>query len=431
LGADADLTTTTDQDFYTFNAPSVTGGLGVTLQRAGLSLVTPQVTVYNAAGQVVASAASTDPAGGDLTIQLSGVAPLGQYYVQVEGAGSDTSNVFRVGSYHLSIQSLPVVNQLLGGTTSTAQSVGSGLLNYDPLHLDSTILTASLLSTVQLFAPTSAFDYAYRASLSDGSDVDYFKVQAPQTAVGDNTLTAMAWGVGSSQLLPRVSLWDAAGKPVPAQVLVNEGGSMTIQAAGVTPSAIYYVKVAAAASGGPTSTGNYFLGVDFGTKATRLTTFVDSGLDATKPQDQGSLTVYRSGLYHYVLSADSAGGTGVQMTISDASGQIVAQLVATAGDAASLTLTLAPGTYTFTFKALAAGGGSVTPVHYCLQGILMSDPIGPQPSDPSGDPSGSTTTSGSTSTSSSSTTSSNDYWYQWNYGSGTTYGGPPPDSSSG
>src|SRR5262249_55074118 len=69
VGADADLGKG-DRDFYRFTAPSLTGGLQITLQRAGISLLTPRVKVYDSAGNVIASSVSTDPMGGDLTIQL-------------------------------------------------------------------------------------------------------------------------------------------------------------------------------------------------------------------------------------------------------------------------------------------------------------------------------------------------------------------------
>src|SRR5262249_37776135 len=45
VGVDADLTTRSDADVYRFTAPSLTGGLVIQLQHAGLSLLTSKVTV--------------------------------------------------------------------------------------------------------------------------------------------------------------------------------------------------------------------------------------------------------------------------------------------------------------------------------------------------------------------------------------------------
>src|SRR5262249_48010435 len=95
VGVDADLTTRSDADVYRFTAPSLTGGLVIQLQHAGLSLLPSKVTVYDGAGRVVGSAFSTDPLGDDLTIKLGNVTPLGTYYVKVQG---DSGDVFDVGS---------------------------------------------------------------------------------------------------------------------------------------------------------------------------------------------------------------------------------------------------------------------------------------------------------------------------------------------
>src|SRR5439155_6369479 len=105
------------------------------------SFLTPKVTVFDGQGRVVASSASSDPLCGDLTLQLSRVTPLATYYVQVEGA---TSDVFSVGSYQLRIDSIPLVNGLLGGLLNTTGTVVTGLLNVD-LHTNDSFLTSSNL----------------------------------------------------------------------------------------------------------------------------------------------------------------------------------------------------------------------------------------------------------------------------------------------
>ena len=57
-----------DVDVYRFAAPSLTGSFRVLLERAGSSLLTPKVTLMDAAGKVVGTAASTDVNGGDLEL---------------------------------------------------------------------------------------------------------------------------------------------------------------------------------------------------------------------------------------------------------------------------------------------------------------------------------------------------------------------------
>lgn len=419
MAIDADLTTSDDRDFYSFRAPTLTTGLIIRLERAGLSLVTPRVTVYDSLGRVVGFAESVDPMGGDLELRLNGITPLGKYYVKVEGAGED---LFRVGGYKLEIQSLALVNTLWGSVLSTVNSLGQALTNNDLHTNDVPWLATNLLAG--LFAPDSKFDVAYQGSVSDKWDVDYYKVQAPATGAGDNVLTVMAWGTGSSTLLPRVTVYDAAYNAVPTEVLVNEAGVVTIQAVGVTPGATYYVRLDSAVSSGAGMVGNYFLGIDFGEKATRLKTFADSSLDAARPQSVSELTVHRTGMFHFVLSADTA--AGVELTIRDQAGGVVRKVTASAGNPVSLTLTLDPATYSFTFRSLGTG-----PARYQLKAALITDPIGPQAQDSSDAPTQEPPPSGSGGTN---TDWEYDYyWYSWNYwNEGDSAGGvKPQDGDSG
>ncbi len=424
-----------DRDWYSVQAPSVTGGLVVTLQRAGVSLLTPRVTVYNSAGQVVGSAVSSDPLGGDLVIKIGNVVPLADYYVQVQG-GSGTS--FDVGSYGLQVQSLPVVNSLTNTLTTTLSSTTQSVVNTVPLN--SSFLTARSLA-VRAAGPNGHYDAGLQATLLSGYS-GYYRVTAPDASTGANVLTVMSWAVGRSQLLPRVTVYDAQQNVVTAQTLVNENGAVVLQLTGVTPGASYYVVVSGATQSGTGSAGNYFVGVDFGSTAAQLTTFAGGQLNAQAPSGQGMLYVQRSAVYHWVLSADLNSGTGVQLTIRDSSGRVVGQVTADAGQSVSLTVTLVPGTYTLSVSAYRRDGKPITPVNFLLQGEVLTDPIGPQPdnstSSTSSSPPPSSSTSGSYSTTSTSTTSSGSYsgsstssgtssdsYYTYNWdGSSSTYGGP-------
>src|SRR5262249_11308863 len=278
-------------------------------------------------GQVVGSAVSTDPTGGDLVINLSSVTPLGTYYVAVQGA---SGQVFDVGGYRLSIRSVPLVNNLVGGAGNTAQSALQ-LLNND-LHTNDSFLTATLLGTLGLNGQTTDahFDQAYRASLSDSWDVDYYMVRAPQTAAGDNALVVTAWRLGSSNLQPKVAIYDANQHLINAEVLVNGDGTAVLQVAGAQAGGTYYVKVSAA-SGLSQGGDNYFLGVDFSPRAFHLLTFADNTLSAANTSDTGTLTVSHTATFHFVLSADSAPGTKVRMTIRDNAGALVRVLEVASG----------------------------------------------------------------------------------------------------
>jgi hypothetical protein len=431
IGVSGDLSTQTDVDYYRFSAPSLTAGLTITLQRAGLSTLTPRVTVYNWAGQVVGSAVSTDPLGGDLTIQVNGVIPLGTYYVEVQGA---SGTAFDVGSYNLNIQSLPVVNGLLGLLGSTVSSTAQTVTQND-LELNGSFLTAQNLS-FQLFGPTAPAHLVHQASISYHGDVDYFQVQAPPASTGDTVLTVVIWPTGSSTLLPTLSLYDANENQLNADILSNEGGALTLQVTGVTPGASYYLKVGSAVQSGTGSTGGYTFAVDFGSHATQMQTFVNSTQTAQAPSQSATLVVKQTQLFHFTLSADANDGSGETLAILDRHGNVVASLSAVAGQTTSLTLTLNPGSYTFLFTAVRSDGKPITYVDYVLRGIVLSDPEGPQPVDPTAPPPNQSTNNpsspSSTAYSGSTGPSSDPYGtsYQWYGGStGPTDPSNPPTTT--
>src|SRR5262249_27277695 len=97
--ADADIASLSDVDYYKFTVPLATRSMAVTIQTSHLSSLLANVTVYNSFGQVVGTAAATDPMNGNITVQVSNVPLLGTYYVRV---ASNSTDAFGIGAYHLS-----------------------------------------------------------------------------------------------------------------------------------------------------------------------------------------------------------------------------------------------------------------------------------------------------------------------------------------
>src|SRR5262249_18977477 len=83
-----DVTTTSDVDWYKITAPpGGSGNLTVTLQSSGLSLLAPNLRIYNASGTQLVSASAGGSTGATLTGKVSVTA--GQtYYIRVTGANS-------------------------------------------------------------------------------------------------------------------------------------------------------------------------------------------------------------------------------------------------------------------------------------------------------------------------------------------------------
>lgn len=369
VAADADVTTLADADVYRFQAPLNLGGLEVRIRTAGVSLLVPRVTVYDSAMRVVGSAVSSGPLGSDLVVNLSRYTPLGTYYVKVE---SGVSDVFGIGSYRLEAKAIPLVGAVTGALGQVVDGVTTVLANND-LHTNDTFLTASLLPALAN-QTDSRFDYAFRGSISDNSDVDFYRIQAPQAVAGKpNVMTVMVWGTDNGGLAPRVRVYDAQRHEVAAEVLTNENGTYTVQVANAIAGASYYVKVEAQTSA--PRTGNYFLGVDFGTRAVQMLTLTGDTLSDSRTSVSGDLRVTATELLHFVLSAQGAGS--VRMRVVDGQGGLVGTLTAAGGEAVSATLLLTPGAYRVFFERVDGTG----PLTYTLKGIRLSDPIGPQPED--------------------------------------------------
>jgi hypothetical protein len=186
---------------------------------------------------------------------------------------------------------------------------------------------------------------------------------------------------------------------------------MVLQMTGAPGNTLYYLRVAAANPNGPNNTGNYFLGVDFSTMPTPVPQLTSGSVSATSPTSAAfTLTVNEDLIGHFVLSTTSTTATtaSVQMTIYDASGNVVYTLAAMAGDTRSLTGFLPAGVYTIRFTAVAPSGATAPTMSYKLFGIDISDPISPYPVSTSTQDS--TTTSGSTSGSTTTGSGSSATW---------------------
>jgi hypothetical protein len=179
-------------------------------------------------------------------------------------------------------------------------------------------------------------------------------------------------------------------------VLVNDNGSLRLQATGLKSGANYFVRVSGQASAG---LGNYELSVDFGRQAATLQTFANGQLGATAPAATYNFYVAQSQLFSFLLQADALAstpaGAAVSATIRDAAGRVVFSVKAVAGKIVSgPTVFLAPGAYTLTIAAVAPPGAASSPsIAYRLLGDVISDPIGPALADPTLKPVYTTTTS--------------------------------------
>lgn len=378
-----DLRDVGDVDTYSVANP-YNGSVKVQLRTAGISTLVAKLSVYDAAGNLVGSATATDPTGGDLVVNVGGVGS--QLFVRVQSASAD---VFGVGRYQLALTKGSHVPTFKDAFT---KDVGT----------NETAATATALTATQTGLAFTGNDFAYNGVLESRAELDHYSVQAP--AATDGSDVAMIVRVRSLQtghVAPALAVTDAAGRPVPYQVLSNDGTTTAVQVLGVTRGAGYTLQLANPANL-TDATGNYRLTVNFqqpdGTTFSRV---VNGQLGGTTTSAAGTLVVKNSRLFSFDFFASPVAGGSVTApataTIRDASGAAVLSLTQIpGGPLVSGGVYLSPGSYTVQVAQVGAAGTSAPYITYALFGAAASDPVGPLPTNTNGttttDPTTGTTT---------------------------------------
>jgi hypothetical protein len=388
-----DVGSNQDVDFYAAKPPSnYNGPITFRLQSAGISLLTPRLTVLDANGNVLGDAQATSGLGDVVTVHLNQSSPNATYYLEVRGA---TQDVFGIGSYGLAV-TFDAANTVAPSSLDSVLRGPYQALSPNDLYTLLTNPGQALFnnghndgSAVQL-APTTGYaqntHFETVGSIATTSDVDLYRIQPPNTQNGQTlVLTATVRALSPNGTTPRVTILDGNQNPVNAQILANDGGTFTVQATGLKSGGNYFLQVTP--NGSPTgSVGNYALDAEFGTASANLATFATGSLTPSAAQQSYNLYVGESQLMQFVLSANAAGapaGTAMQMTVTDSAGNVVYTLTAAAGDTVSgPALFLTPGAYKVRFSLLGVTDGSTPPVAYRLLGEGFSDPIGPVTVDP-------------------------------------------------
>ncbi len=371
---EADLTTTSDVDCYSFDAPMAGAGMNVRVKLVAISLVTPRVELLDSAGNVIAATSTTDPLNNTLTLDLPQSASPDTYYVRVSSARDD---VFGVGSYRLAIGSASRVDELLSPSQPQSSEQGS----------NDTLATATVLTALTTTIGPQT-DYLARGSFGNANDIDYFRIHAPTNGnLPTESLVAAIWGLNGVSLAPRLSVYDADGNAVAAKVLTNDGGSFVIQVANAAADSDYFVRV----SSDTGSKGNYDLAVDFRSQGINFDMGSFGPLSGSFDTTSANLSVAQSQTIHFVLAATTAqpsADMAVEFTIRDANGNIVFHLQADDGDARSAEVFLARGYYTVQVHIFSKSGGILAPLTYTLDAAGITDPIGVSGADTGGSPDG-------------------------------------------
>jgi Matrixin len=377
-----DITTRTDADiFHLKQLNGYTGPISFRVQTADISLLAPSVTVTDSAGRVLATRTATGTRGDTLTITLPTTRLDETYFVKITAAPGTTNPIGRfavAGTFDARLRPTAIsLDAVMRGPYETLKPEEQQKLFTDPnavffdddLHTNDTVALAVNLRP----GPGNPSDRHLQttASLSDGTDADWYRVRAPDSVNNQPwVLTTTLRAVSPNGVAPRVEVYDGNLVRVAAQVIVNGNGTFTVQAAGAQPGRSYYLKVFS-----PTATGNYAVDVTFGTAAADLRTLATNTLTQATPTASFKLYIGQTQLFSTTLSATGAAGA-VRLEVVNSAGVIVHSLTTGVGETTSgFSSVLAPGEYTVRFTAVGATG----PIAFTLRGTGITDPIGPVP----------------------------------------------------
>ena len=148
-------------------------------------------------------------------------------------------------------------------------------------HTNDTFATAEPLYPAGVYG--SEAPDRITASLSDSIDVDYYRIETPESSDGGGAagqplvmiVTVRATEVNG--IMPTVSVFDANRNPIPALVLAHGDGTDTIQISDDTPDSNYFIRVSADPTSGKV-VGNYDLDVEYGHVLAAPATFVEASV---------------------------------------------------------------------------------------------------------------------------------------------------------
>lgn len=361
------IATSSDTDFYSFTALPTLGITSLTVQvkTSGISQLLSRVSVYDANLNLINSQTAIDPSNGDLVLTIGGVRLLDRYFIKVE---SSTSGVNSVGSYQLRVSyGLSPITGLLAPLYNII----------DDLHINDVLASATQLTAQPNPAGDDRFDYAYQGAISDSYDVDYYSFQSPLNTTS-KTLIALVWGLGTNALNPELRIYDTNGVGVPFQVIANSNNQFSLQIEQVAPNQTYYVKAFSRNADGSSSTGSYFLGIDFSSAGSMaLSQAGGNTLTPAASIDTASLLITHDRLMHFSLAASADGQAEVEMSVLNSQGVLVLAMTAGANQPnVTQTLYLAAGQYTIRYIGRTLNNSPMMNIAYALSLIDLSDVIG-------------------------------------------------------
>jgi hypothetical protein len=391
-----DLTTSQDVDWFRIDTPDdYSGPMSVRVLTAGISLLSPRISLTDEDGNVISTAQSANPMGTFVNLTLPNVEEDGRYFLRVERATNDNFGVGRFGLAVTFDDILKVrpssIDAVLRGPYDTLSPSeveklfrpGYQQLNPDNGEDDTPNGAVRLESS---HGGETITHFSTIASIGNANDVDYYRFEIDFGETQANVATATVSGLLNSTSPAMLSLFGDDLTPVPTTILANGNGTFTIQATGLSEQD-YYLRVAR--NPAVPAPANYNLSIDIGGRAASLQTFGSGTLSSSRSSSaQQTLYVGKPQLFQFLLRATGTGtavGSPIQATISNEFGVTVMTLTGRVGDTVSgPSVLLAPGPYTVRYWFKLPSGAP--PISFDLVGQSISDPLGPVRQDTTLDP---------------------------------------------
>lgn len=366
----ADVTRPNDVDLYRLEVADGSPAIELKLLARGTSLPVGRLSLLDASGQVVATAAASDPRDNDVSLSFDTLGRGGTYYVRVEAARDD---VFGVGAYELECGSEAAKSDA-GETSSKTTDDLFGM-------------SAASLAHAELLATTPGYVehtyYETEATLSNVHPEMIYRVRSVDLGPElTNVFTVIVDTYGSPNV--HAAIYDDHGDVVKAIVLAETDDEIALQVSGVLSNHDYYVRVF----------GDHYakdaeveVEVDFAQDSTHWEQLIAGSLATGEAESWQTLQVNQGQAFHWSLAGSDWSlpqSTGARMTVYDPHGTAIYALTADDGTTRTGDLFLSAGVYTIRFDRVS--GDLQTPLLFKLSGLTMSEGLGPQLRDTTREP---------------------------------------------
>ncbi len=396
-----DISGPTDMDYYFVNAmPGYSGPVTVRLRAHGLSMFQGNVSITDRSGRILTTA-SAGSYGKDAVLHLN-VAATDRLYIRVNSAAA--TGPFNFGRYALlvsfdrlnqatpqAIEQVPAQNVAFLGQAEQTQIFLTGIAPqyFDDLHLNDVIAAATTLKSTPGFAESTA--YGFEGTITNNIDVDFYSMKTPRSVAVGDVMTVTLNVPESGTLVPSIVVYNSTGQILPAKVIRNGAGILTLQVSGVVSRSTVILSITKDPTSTRFQTGNYSFRVRFGAYAEQTVDLVSGTLNAGEPRQFRTFEMSQTRLLAFALTpvgaAAQSGNVATQVTLFDVAGNEIYRLVAIGASVRTAdTLLLKPGRYFARINATTRDGAPLPVSGFRLSASMLSDDTGPLGTNPTSAP---------------------------------------------